>query len=65
MAKQMMPTPTGGGLVSKLIGIAIVVALFMVVVNHPGDSAGWLKDLGGMFMDAVDGLATFFHNLSS
>ena len=64
MAKNTIPGfKTGGGVLSKLIGTAIVIALVVLVVKYPGDAAIWAKTLVGVISDSIDGLVTFFRSL--
>lgn len=67
MAKQtMIPMPGGSSSVlPKLITAAVLIALVLVVVKHPGDSAEWVKTLFAAGESVVDGLATFLHKLSA
>lgn len=66
MAKSMVPMPSGGGgVLSKVIGILIALAVVAVVVKHPSDSAGWVQGLFDLGGDAVDGIASFIHTLAS
>jgi hypothetical protein len=62
MAKKnnMVPVPTGGGVLPKLIGIAVTLALLVFVVKHPADAASGLKALIDAVGGIVDGIATFF-----
>lgn len=63
--KNMIPMSTGGGVLPKLIGFAVAIAVLLVVVKHPQDSASWIQSLiaGGEGM--IDGLAAFLHTLAS
>ncbi|QWF79768.1 hypothetical protein [Amycolatopsis sp. CA-230715] len=64
MAKNTIPgLKTGGGLLAKLIGAAVVIALLVLVVKYPGDAAGFAKGLGGMVSDAIGGIVRFFRGL--
>lgn len=66
MAKQqMIPMPGGSGVVPKLIGMAVLIAVLVVVVKHPGDSANVVKALVGMGESVVDGIAAFLHKLAA
>ncbi|QRP47234.1 hypothetical protein [Amycolatopsis sp. FDAARGOS 1241] len=63
-ASSMIPMPTSGGSVlPKLIGGAVLLALLVVVVKHPADAAHWAKaviDAGG---EVIDGLASFLRQV--
>lgn len=61
--KGMMPMPTGSGLLPKLIGGAIAVALVLVVVQHPTDAATWVTALANGGKSVVDGVAAFIHQI--
>ncbi|MFE0022364.1 hypothetical protein [Amycolatopsis sp. NPDC059021] len=67
MAKQN-PFPgmkTGGGILSKLIGAAVVLALLVLVVKYPGDAASWAKGIGSTVADGIDGIVTFFRKVGN
>lgn len=64
MAKQMIPMPGGSSVLPKLIGVAVLIALVVVVVKHPGDSASWVQALFDLGESVVDGIASFLHNLA-
>lgn len=65
MAKQTIPMPTGGSVLPKLIGAAVLIALLVVVVKHPGDAASAVKSLLSMGEAVVDGIAAFLHRLAA
>lgn len=66
MAKQtMMPMPSGGSILPKLIGTAVLIALVLVVIKHPGDSAALVKGLFSAGETVVDGIASFLHQLAA
>lgn len=65
MAKNMVPMPTSKGILPKVFGALVLVALVVIVVKYPGDASGWAKDLFGLGEDAVEGLVSFFRNLGS
>lgn len=65
MAKQMIPMPSGGSVLPKLIGTAVLIALVVVVVKHPGDSANLVQQLFALGEGAVDGIAAFLHGLTT
>jgi hypothetical protein len=54
---------TGGGVLGKLIGTLIVLAVITLIVKHPTDSATWLTSIFHMLGQAVDGIAGFLHDL--
>ncbi|MCA1228643.1 hypothetical protein [Saccharopolyspora sp. 6M] len=62
MAKQTFPgMPTsGGGMLPKLIGALVMLAVLAFVVQQPVEAAQLVRNVLGLFGGAVDGLATFF-----
>lgn len=66
MAKQGFPTmKTGGGALPKVIGTLVVFAVLALVVKQPVEAAHLAKNLGGMLLGAVDGMATFINQTAS
>lgn len=67
MAKNnLMPMPTGNSSVlPKLIATAVVLALLVIVVKHPGDAATWVKALAGGAVDVIDGMASFIRQVAN
>jgi hypothetical protein len=65
MAKRgtQVPMPIGGGLGRKVIGLAVVIALLVIVIKHPSGAAavatGAAKFLGGV----IEGLWSFVQQL--
>jgi hypothetical protein len=60
MAKNSIPgLKTGGGVVSKVVGTAVVLAILTIVVKHPGDAADFVKTVFGW----IDQIATFLREL--
>ncbi|MGO1055604.1 hypothetical protein [Crossiella sp. CA198] len=65
MARNSFPgMKAGGGLVPKLVGTLLLVAVLVLIVNHPSDSAGWVSGVAGGVGDVVDGVATFLRSLT-
>lgn len=62
--KSMMPIPSGSRILPKLVGAAVVIALLLVVVQHPTDAANWVQALVNGGEAIVDGIATFFHQIT-
>ncbi|MEB3368071.1 hypothetical protein [Saccharopolyspora mangrovi] len=62
MAKQQMPVmpKAGGGLLGKLVGTLVVLALLVLVVKHPAAAATMVQGLFGLLGGAVEGLVAFF-----
>lgn len=64
MAKQTIPgLKASGGFMPKLIGTAITLAVLVLVVKHPAESAVWVKGAFELFLALVNGLAQFFQGL--
>jgi hypothetical protein len=60
MAKNAIPgMKTGGGVMSKLVGTAMVLAILVIVVKHPSDAADFVKTVFGW----IDQIATFLREL--
>ncbi|MFF4592453.1 hypothetical protein [Amycolatopsis sp. NPDC001319] len=66
MAKNIIPgMKTGGGALRKVIGAAVAIALVVLVVRYPADTATWAKNAAAVAGDAIDGLVTFLRNLGN
>jgi hypothetical protein len=66
MAKRgttQIPMPTGGGLGRKIVGLAVVIALLVIVVKHPADAAAAATGVAEFAGDVVDGLWSFVQQL--
>ncbi len=63
--QQMMPMPSGGGVLPKLIGTAVVLALLVMVIKQPAATAGWVEGLFGAAVGAVEGIAAFFGEITA
>jgi hypothetical protein len=64
MAKNVMPGfKTGGGVMSKVIGTAVVLAILVIVVKHPTDAASFAKGLFSGLGAVIDGFVSFFRSL--
>ena len=60
MAKNaILGMKTGGGVMSKLVGTAMVLAILVIVVKHPSDAADFVKTVFGW----IDQIATFLREL--
>jgi hypothetical protein len=60
MAKNPYPVMnTGGGLLSKLLGTLVTIAVVVLVIKYPSDAARWVRGLGTV----IDGLVTFLRAL--
>ena len=66
MAKRgstQIPMPSGGGLLRKIVGVGVVIALLVIVVKHPADAAASATDLAGFVGSLIDGLWSFVQQL--
>jgi hypothetical protein len=57
--------PTGNNLVAKLITLAVLIALAVLVVRYPGESAQWISGAFDWVGRQIDGLVTFFRKVSA
>ena len=60
---SMLPMKTGGGILSKVIGALVALAVLTLVVKYPTEAAhsvGSLMHLAGRF---IDGVAAFLRDL--
>lgn len=65
MSKNMTPIKTGSGILSKLIGILVGLAVVMLIIKYPSDAAGWVTGAAHLMMNIVGGLVAFFRQLGS
>lgn len=66
MAKNSFPMPkTGGGLLPKMVGWVVALAVVVLVVKYPSDSARWATSTFHVLGSAVEGVATFLRLLLS
>lgn len=64
MARNVIPgLKTGGGVMSKVIGTAVVLAILVIVVKHPTDAATFAKTIFGFLGTVIDGFVSFFRSL--
>jgi hypothetical protein len=64
MARNSIPgLKTGGGVMSKAIGTAVVLAILVIVVKHPTDAASFAKAVFSGLGTVIDGLVSFFRSL--
>lgn len=57
MAKNVIPgMQTGGGVMSKLVGTVVMVAILVLVIKHPGDAANFVKAVFGGLVTFIDSL---------
>ncbi|HYQ66176.1 hypothetical protein [Actinophytocola sp.] len=66
MAKQTFPQlKQGGGILRKVIGSALLVAVLVLVVRYPADAASGVKAAWAAAGSLVDGLVTFLRSVGS
>jgi hypothetical protein len=66
MAKRgstQIPMPTGGGVLRKIVGLAVLIALLVIVVKHPSDAAAAATRAAGFVGSVIDGLWSFVQQL--
>lgn len=64
MARNQMPMMrTGGGVLGKLVGAVVTIAILAFVVKHPSDAAQWVSGAANLLGNVVDGLAAFLSHL--
>lgn len=64
MPKNMMPmAPSGRGLLSKVVGTLVLVAVVMLVVKYPADAAHMGLGAWHLLTTVVSGLVTFFRQI--
>lgn len=62
MSKNAFPgLKTGGGLMTKVVGTAMVLAILVIVVKHPSDAADFVKTVFGW----IDQIAAFLRELGN
>lgn len=62
---EMMPMPSGGSVLPKLIGTAVVLALVAMVIKQPAATADWVTGIFSWAAGAVEGMSKFFSELTS
>ncbi|WP_409489517.1 hypothetical protein [Amycolatopsis sp. cmx-11-12] len=66
MAKSNFPVmKSGSGLLPKVVSLIILVAIGVMVVKHPADSAGWVTNAVHGIGAVIDGVVSFLRALSS
>lgn len=63
--KTLAPMPTSNSVLPKLITTAVVLALLVIVVKHPGDAATWVTALVTGAVDVIDGVASFIRQVAN
>lgn len=60
MGKSAMPMmKSGGGVGKKLLGMAVALALLVVVIQHPIEAAQWAKNAAALIGQLADSLGLF------
>jgi hypothetical protein len=59
MPKSPYPVMKSGGLLPKLIGTLLLIAVIVLVVKYPADAARWVRGLGTV----IDALVTFLREV--
>jgi uncharacterized membrane protein YdcZ (DUF606 family) len=63
---NMIPMSTrSSGILPKLVGGLVIVALLVIVVKHPGEAAEWAKQILNWLGGVLDGLVSFFQQVGS
>jgi hypothetical protein len=57
--------PSGGGLLRKIVGLAVVIALLAIVIKHPTDAAAAATSAVGFVGSVIDGLWSFVQQLGA
>ncbi|GAA4866723.1 hypothetical protein [Saccharopolyspora rosea] len=66
MGKSQFPFPmpkAGSGLLSKVLGGLVLLAVLALVVKHPTDAAEFARNASTALAGAVDGLTTFLRGV--
>jgi hypothetical protein len=59
----MYPMRTGGGFLRKLVVVLVIGAALMLVVKSPADAASWVRGIGHLAANAIDGLTLFLRHV--
>ncbi|MEU0790344.1 hypothetical protein ABZ342_09755 [Amycolatopsis sp. NPDC005961] len=64
MAKSNFPVmKSGSGLVGKAIGLIVGLAIIVLIVKYPTDSASWASGAAHGIGAVIDGVVTFLRAL--
>lgn len=55
----------GSGTLRKVVGFAIGIALFVIVVKFPGEAATWFGNLWDLGEGAIDGIVSFIRQVAA
>lgn len=64
MAKNPFPVKTGG-VMGKVIGLLVTLAILALVVQHPAESADAVTRIFRTIGDVIDGIGAFLRELSN
>lgn len=62
MAKNMLPMTTGGGVLRKVVGTLVALAVLALVVGHPADAATWTTSVVHLLGRVIGGISTFLRD---
>ncbi|WP_410619402.1 hypothetical protein [Amycolatopsis sp. cmx-8-4] len=64
MAKNNFPMmKSGGGLLSKAVGLVVTLAIIVLIVKYPADSASWASGAAHGAGAVIDGVVQFLRAL--
>jgi hypothetical protein len=63
VAKNMLPMKAGGGVLGKLVGAVVVLAVLALVVGHPADAATWVTGVIHLLGRVIGGTSTFLRDV--
>jgi hypothetical protein len=63
MPKNVFPMETGGGVLRKVAGVLVALAVLALVVKHPNDAATWVSSVFRMLGGMVDGISEFLREV--
>ena len=67
MAKRgsstQIPIATGGGPLRKVVGLAVVIALLVIVIKHPAEAAETATRVAEFLGGVIDGIWSFVRQL--
>jgi hypothetical protein len=62
MARNMMPMKTSG-LLGKLVGVLVMLAVLALIVGHPADAATWTIGVVHLLGRVIGGISAFLRYL--
>ncbi|MEV6876947.1 hypothetical protein [Amycolatopsis sp. NPDC051128] len=63
MSKNPFNLKTGGGILKKVVGAVIVLAVLALVIKHPHDAAGMVNTAKDQGDGVIDSVVEFFRGL--